>query len=48
MEKSTNRILNELLVNLFNNVMEKESKAVITEEFKVLPIMICIFWRQSA
>ncbi len=34
MEKSTNRILNELLVNLFNNVMEKESKAVITEEFK--------------
>ena len=27
-------MLNELLVNLFNNVMEAEAKAVITEEFK--------------
>ena len=34
MEKKTNRMLNELLVNLFNNVMEAEAKAVITEEFK--------------
>ena len=34
MEKSTNRTLNELLVNLFNNVMDTEAKAVITEEFK--------------
>lgn len=34
MEKSTNRILNELLVNLFNNVMDTEAEAVITEEFK--------------
>ena len=33
MEKSTNRILNELLVNLFNNVMDTEAEAVITEEF---------------
>lgn len=30
----TNRALNELLVNLFNNVMETEEKAIITEEFK--------------
>lgn len=34
MEKNTNRTLNELLVNLFNNVMDTEAKAVITEEFK--------------
>ena len=34
MEKKTNRMLNELLVNLFNNVMEAEAKAAITEEFK--------------
>lgn len=34
MEKRTNRVLNELLVNLFNNVMDTEAKAVITEEFK--------------
>ena len=34
MEKSTNRILNELLVNLFNNVMDTEAEAIITEEFK--------------
>lgn len=34
MEKRTNRLLNELLVNLFRNVMDTEAKAVITEEFK--------------
>lgn len=34
MEKSTNRTLNELLVNLFNEVLDAEEKAVITEEFK--------------
>lgn len=34
MNKNTNRTLNELLVNLFNNVMDTEAKAVITEEFK--------------
>ena len=34
MEKKTNRMLNELLVNLVNNGMEAEAKAVITEEFK--------------
>ena len=34
MEKSTNRKLNELLVNLFHNVMDIEAEAVITEEFK--------------
>ncbi|MBQ3164343.1 MAG: MarR family transcriptional regulator [Lachnospiraceae bacterium] len=34
MEKSTNRTLNELLVNLFHNVMDIEAEAVITEEFK--------------
>lgn len=34
MEKSNNRMLNELLVNLFHNVMNAEAKAVITEEFK--------------
>lgn len=33
-KKSTNRTLNELLVNLFNNIMDVEAKAVITEEFK--------------
>lgn len=33
MEK-TNRTLNVLLVNLFNNVMDMEAQAVITEEFK--------------
>lgn len=36
MEKSTSRMLNELLVNLFGNVMDMEAKAVITEEFKDL------------
>lgn len=30
----TNRALNELLVNLFNSVMETEEKAIITEQFK--------------
>ena len=34
MEKSTNRKLNELLVNLFHNVMDIEAEAVITEEFQ--------------
>jgi len=29
-----NRGINEMLVNLFNHVMEIEAKAVITEEFK--------------
>ena len=33
-QKSTSRTLNELLVNLFNNIMDIEAKAVITEEFK--------------
>ena len=32
MEKSTNRKLNELLVNLFHNVMDIEAESVITEE----------------
>ena len=34
MEKSTSHTLNELLVNLFHNVMDIEAEAVITEEFK--------------
>lgn len=34
MEKTTNRTLNELLVNLFHNVMDIEAEAVITEEFR--------------
>ncbi len=34
MGKSNNRMLNELLVNLFHNVMDAEAKAVITDEFK--------------
>ncbi|MCM1184459.1 MAG: MarR family transcriptional regulator [Roseburia sp.] len=34
MEKSTNKTLNEMLVKLFNNVMDIEEKAVITETFK--------------
>ena len=34
MEKSNNRVLNELLVNLFHNVMDAEAKAVITDEFR--------------
>lgn len=31
---NTKRSLNELLVNLFNHVMDMEAKAVITEEYK--------------
>ena len=34
MEKSTNRVLNEMLVKLFNKIMDAEEKAVITEEYK--------------
>ena len=34
MKKTTNRTLNEMLVMLFNNVMDAEAKAIITEEFK--------------
>lgn len=34
MEQRTNRLLSELLINLFTNVMDAEAKAVITEEFK--------------
>jgi len=33
MVQDTKRSLNELLVNLFNHVMDMEAKAVITEEF---------------
>ena len=43
MEKNnTSRTLNELLVNLFNNVMDREAKAVITEEFKDMHIIEAI------
>lgn len=34
MEKGETRRMNELLVDIFNHVMDTESKAVITEEFK--------------
>lgn len=34
MAQNTKRSLNELLVNLFNHVMDMEATAVITEEFK--------------
>lgn len=34
MAQSTKRSLNELLVNLFNHVMDMEATAVITEEYK--------------
>jgi len=34
MERKYSRGLNEMLVNLFNHVMDVESEAVITEEFK--------------
>lgn len=34
MGRRNNSALNELLVNLFNKVMDTEAKAVITEEFK--------------
>lgn len=33
MAQDTKRSLNELLVNLFNHVMDVEAKAIITEEF---------------
>lgn len=34
MVKSANKSINELLKNLFNSIMNTETKAVITEEFK--------------
>lgn len=34
MSERSNRGLNEMLVNLFNHVMDVEAQAVITEEFK--------------
>lgn len=34
MVRATRRSLNELLVNLFNHVMDREAAAVITEEFR--------------
>ena len=34
MEKKTSRTLNELLVKLFNNMMDMEERAIITEEFQ--------------
>ena len=34
MQSSTTRSLNELLVNLFNHVLDMETKAVITEDYK--------------
>ena len=34
MGRDTKRSINELLVNLFNHVMDMEAKAVITEEYK--------------
>ncbi len=34
MWQRTNRTLNELLVSLFENVMDMEEKAIITEDFK--------------
>lgn len=34
MAQTTKRSINELLVNLFNHVMDMEGKAVITEEFR--------------
>lgn len=34
MAVKTDRALNEILVKLFNNVLDSEEKAVITEEFK--------------
>ena len=34
MAQNRKRSLNELLVNLFNHVMDMEGEAVITEEFK--------------
>lgn len=34
MTKHTNPGINEMLVNLFNTVLDKESQAIITEEFR--------------
>ena len=34
MTRNKNRTINELLVNLFNYVMDMEAKAIITEEFQ--------------
>lgn len=34
MVRATRRSLNELLVNLFNHVMDREAEAIITEEFR--------------
>ena len=34
MARNNGNTLNELLVNLFNNVLDTEAKAVITEDFK--------------
>ncbi len=33
-EKTTSRVLTEMLVKLFNNIMDAEEKAIITEEYK--------------
>lgn len=33
MKRETNRTLNELIVKLFNNIMDIEEKAIITEDF---------------
>lgn len=33
-EKTASRVLNEMLVKLFNNIMDAEEKAIITEEYK--------------
>lgn len=32
--------LNELLVKLFKNIMEIEGKSLITDDLRILPIMI--------
>ena len=34
MKKQSSRGINEMLVNLFNHVMDTEAQAIITEEFK--------------
>lgn len=34
MEKETNRTLNELLVKIFNNMLDMEERAIITDEFR--------------
>lgn len=34
MKKQSSRGINEMLVNLFNHVMDAEAQAIITEEFK--------------